>query len=65
LTYKHRAIDVKAIGRRLGEQHDAAIRGDPAAKERGAHLLARYCWQVEGQRGIFVFMSCSRAISAL
>jgi hypothetical protein len=29
---------------RLGQQHHPAIGGDPAAIERGAHLLASHCW---------------------
>jgi hypothetical protein len=28
---------------RLGEEHHSAIRRDPSAIERTAHLLARYC----------------------
>jgi hypothetical protein len=37
---------------RLGEEHHPAIRRDPSAIEGGAHLLARYRWQVKGQRDI-------------
>jgi hypothetical protein len=42
---------------RLGEEHHPAIRRDPSAIERGAHLLARYRWQVKGQRNIVVHNS--------
>jgi hypothetical protein len=42
---------------RLGEEHHTAIRRDPAAIEGGAHLLARYRWQVKGQRDIVVHNS--------
>jgi hypothetical protein len=34
-----------------------AIRRDPSAIEGGAHLLARYRWQVKGQRDIVVHKS--------
>jgi hypothetical protein len=39
---------------RLGEEHYTTIRRDPSAIERGTHLLARYRWQVKGQRNIVV-----------
>ena len=39
---------------RLGEEHYTAIRRDPSAIERGTHLLARYRWQVKGQRDIVI-----------
>ena len=42
---------------RLGQQHDSAVRGDPAAIEGGADLLACNRWQVERQQGIFVHRS--------
>jgi hypothetical protein len=42
---------------RLGEEHHTAIRRDPSAIERGTHLLARYRWQVKGQRNIVVHNS--------
>ena len=42
---------------RLGEEHHPAIRRDPSGIERGAHLLARYRWQVKGQRDIVVYNS--------
>jgi len=35
----------------------SAIRRDPSAIERGTHLLARYRWQVKGQRNIVVHNS--------
>ena len=41
----------------MGEEHHAAIRRDPSAIERGAHLLARYRWQVKRQRDIVVHNS--------
>jgi putative tryptophan/tyrosine transport system substrate-binding protein len=41
----------------LGEEHHSAIRRDPSAIERGAHLLARYRWQVNRQRNIIVHNS--------
>ena len=42
---------------RLGEEHHPAIGRDPSAIERGAHLLARYRWQVKWQRDIVVHNS--------
>ena len=42
---------------RLGEEHHPAIRRDPSAIEGGAHLLARYRWQVKWQRDIVVHNS--------
>jgi hypothetical protein len=42
---------------RLGEEHHPAIRRDPSTVEGGAHLLARYRWQVKGQRDIVVHNS--------
>ncbi len=44
-----------------GEQHDAAVRGKPAAIERGCDFLARHRWQGEGGRGIFGHDGCGRA----
>ena len=41
----------------VGEEHHPAIRRDPSAIERGAHLLARHRWQVKGQRYIVVHNS--------
>src|ERR1700719_3804601 len=34
----------------LSQEHHAAVRGDPAAIEGGAHLFPRNRWQVERQR---------------
>ena len=42
---------------RLGEEHHPAIRRYPSAIERGAHLLARYRWQVKWQRDIVIHNS--------
>jgi hypothetical protein len=38
----------------LGKQHYAAVGCDPSSIEGSADLLARYRWQVEGQRDILV-----------
>ena len=42
---------------RLGEEHHPTICRDSSAIEGGAHLLARYRWQVKGQRDIVVHNS--------
>src|SRR5258708_34608766 len=38
----------------LSQEHHAAVRGDPATIEGGAHLFPRNRWQVEGQRNILI-----------
>jgi hypothetical protein len=42
---------------RLGQQHHPSVGCDPSAIEGGAHLLARYRWQVEGQGDILIHKS--------
>ena len=37
---------------RLAQQDEAAVRGDQAAIEGGAHLLALDGWQIEGKKAI-------------
>ena len=44
---------------RLAQQNQAAIGGDQAAIEGGAHLLAAHGWQIEGERGIVGHGGCS------
>src|SRR6266851_407798 len=41
----------------LSEQHHPAVGGDPSAIEGSGHLLARYRWQVEGERDILAHNS--------
>src|SRR6266403_621995 len=38
----------------LSQEHHAAVRGDLAAIEGGAHLFPRNRWQVERQRNILI-----------
>jgi hypothetical protein len=48
----------------LRQQHDAAIRGDPAAVNGGSHLLARYGWKRERQQAIVGHGGCGALQSA-
>ena len=43
---------------RLAQQDEAAVRGDQAAIEGGAHLLALHAWQVEGEKAIVGHGGC-------
>src|SRR6266446_5529593 len=47
------------------QEHHAAVRGDPAALEGGAHLFPRNRWQVERQRNILIHQRLPPLIAAL
>src|SRR6266446_2053506 len=49
----------------LSQEHHAAVRGDPAALEGGAHLFPRNRWQVERQRNILIHQRLPPLIAAL
>ncbi len=48
-----------ALGR--GQQHDAAVRGQPPAVEGGDHLLAADRWKAEGLGRIVIHGGCGAA----
>jgi len=50
--YRREALGDAEASLCLGQQHDAAVRCDPAAVERGRDLLTRHRRQIEGEKRI-------------